>query len=511
MEALKILLLEDDAVDAALITRELQRAAVDCDVDRVDTGDEFMAHLRARTPDLVLSDHRMANFSGMHALEVIRREAPDVPFIFVTGALDEETAIECVKAGAWDYVLKDRLVRLGPAVTAAMELRRTRQALKESQEHLLHTQRLDALGRLAGSVAHDYNNLMTAVVGYAALVAETMDGDERREDVEEIRRAGERAVALTRQLLAFSRKQAITFTSVQINDIVSGVERLLRRLLGERIKLDLDLTPNLPPIDSDHAQLEQVIMNLAVNAGDAMPDGGRLTIKTSAVTVDDAHRRRHVEAEPGPHVCLTVRDGGTGIAPDILPRIFEPFFTTKPRGQGTGLGLATVYGVVRQSNGHIAVSSTVGAGTEFRVYLPVGSERAPLVRPAVAARETSLAGTEIVVLVDADDGVRGLARRVLESRGYRVMTARNRREALQALTDAPVVDLLITDVSLPDGDGQMLATMTRESRAGTRVLFTSGYLDREIASSLDAQTTANLLPKPFTPVGLLEKVRDVLG
>jgi CheY-like chemotaxis protein/two-component sensor histidine kinase len=352
---------------------------------------------------------------------------------------------------------------------------------------------------------------MTAVVGYAALVAETMDGDERREDVEEIRRAGERAVALTRQLLAFSRKQAITFTSVQINDIVSGVERLLRRLLGERIKLDLDLAPNLPSIDSDHAQLEQVIMNLAVNAGDAMPDGGRLTIKTSAVTVDDAHRRRHAEAETGPHVCLTVRDGGTGIAPEILPRIFEPFFTTKPRGQGTGLGLATVYGVVRQSNGHIAVSSTVGAGTEFRVYVPVGSEHAPLVRPAVAARETSLAGTEIIVLVDADDGVRGLARRVLESRGYRVIAARNRREALQALTDAPVVDLLITDVSLPDGDGQMLATMTRESRTGTRVLFTSGYLDREIAGSRDAQTTANLLPKPFTPIGLLEKVRDVLG
>ncbi len=511
---LRILLLEDDPADAALIQRELRRQSLDCTIDRVDNREEFTQRFQQNPPDLVLSDHRLAAFSGMHALELIRNAAPDLPFIFVTGALDEETAVECLRAGAWDYVLKDRLVRLGPAVEAAMELRRTRAALKESQEQLLHTQRMDALGRLAGSVAHDYNNLMTAVMGYASLVAETMDGDPRKADIEEIRLAGERAVNLTRQLLAFSRKQVMTVSALRVNDVIAGMQRLLARLLGDAVALDLDLAPNLPSIDADPSQLEQVIMNLAVNAGDAMPGGGRLTVKTGSVVVDEGHRARHPEAELGPHVLLLVRDGGAGIAPDVLPRIFEPFFTTKPRGRGTGLGLATVYGAVRQWNGHIAVSSTVGAGTEFRIYLPVGSERAAFVRPAMPQKTTSLAGTDRVVLVEADDLVRGLARRVLVSRGYHVMEARNRREALQVLQAAETVDLLLTETSLPDGDGHEFATLVAVSRPGTRVLMMSTVMDREPAEAGGPEGRAlpryAFLSKPFTPIGLLEKVREVL-
>jgi two-component system cell cycle sensor histidine kinase/response regulator CckA len=513
-QPLRILLLEDDPADAALIQRELRRQSLDCIIDRVDNREEFTAQFQQNPPDLVLSDHRLAAFSGMHALELIRTSTPDLPFIFVTGALDEETAVECLKAGAWDYVLKDRLVRLGPAVAAAMELRRTRTALRDSQEQLLHTQRMDALGRLAGSVAHDYNNLMTAVVGYASLVAETMDGDPRKEDIDEIRLAGERAVSLTRQLLAFSRKQVMTVTALRLNDVVTGMERLLRRLLGDRITLDLELAPELPSIDADPSQLEQVIMNLAVNAGDAMPSGGRLTIRTSAVVLDEGHRARHTEAEIGPHVLLLVRDGGGGIPPDVLPRIFEPFFTTKPRGRGTGLGLATVYGAVRQWNGHIAVSSAVGAGTEFRIYLPVGSDRAALVRPAMPRKTTSLAGTETVVLVESDDLVRALARRVLGSRGYHVIEARNRGEALRVLEGAATVDLLLADTALPDGDGRDLAALVTASRPGVRVLVTSALLERE-PSEIPEQGDAErprypMLSKPYTPVGLLERVRDVL-
>lgn len=511
---LRILLLEDDASDAALIQRELRRQSLDCTIERVDNREEFTANFQQHPPDLVLSDHRLAAFSGMHALELIRNAAPDVPFIFVTGALDEETAVECLKAGAWDYVLKDRLVRLGPAVAAAMELSRTRKALKESQEQLLHTQRMDALGRLAGSVAHDYNNLMTAVVGYASLVAETMDGDPRKADIDEIRLAGERAVSLTRQLLTFSRKQVMTVTALSVNDVIGGMERLLTRLLGDRVKLEVDLAADLASIDADPSQLEQVIMNLAVNAGDAMPSGGRLTIKTSAVTLDEGHRVRHPEAEIGPHVLLLVRDGGSGIAPNVLPRIFEPFFTTKPRGRGTGLGLATVYGAVRQWNGHIAVSSAVGAGTEFRIYLPVGSDRVAPVRPTMPQRTTSLAGTDTVVLVETDDLVRGLARRVLSSRGYHVIEARNRREALQVLQSAATVDLLLTDASLADGDGRELAALVTASRPAIRVLITSALMDRETGDTDHRETVDGsrypILSKPFTPIGLLEKVRDVL-
>jgi CheY-like chemotaxis protein len=292
------------------------------------------------------------------------------------------------------------------------------------------------------------------------------------------------------------------------------MERLLARLLGDQIKLEIDLAPDLPSVDADPSQLEQVVMNLAVNAGDAMPSGGRLTIKTSAVTLDEAHRARHPGAEIGPHVLLLVRDGGTGIPAAVLPRIFEPFFTTKPRGRGTGLGLATVYGAVRQWNGHISVSSTPGAGTEFRIYLPVGSELVASVRPALPQRTTSLAGTDTVVLVDTDDLVRGLARRVLSSRGYRVIEARSRREALQALQTAASVDLLLTDASLGDGDGRELASLVTASRPGLRVLITSALMDGGPDEPAGGETPAGasypVLSKPFTPVALLEKVRDVL-
>jgi signal transduction histidine kinase len=508
-DPLHILLLEDDASDAALIAREL-RQAFPCTIDRADSREDFAACLKARTPDLVLSDHRLASFSGMHALELMRQSSPDVPFIFVTGALDEETAVECLKAGAWDYVLKDRLVRLGPAVSAAMELRRTRLALKASQEQLLHTQRMDALGRLAGSVAHDYNNLMTAVVGYASLLAETMEGDPRKTDIDEIRLAGERAVNLTRQLLTFSRKQPMSMTALNLNEVVTGMERLLVRLLGDRSTLTLNLAPDIPTIQSDRGQLEQIVMNLVVNGGDAMADGGTVRIETSTVVLDSSHQRRHLDAQSGPHVCLAVRDSGSGIAPDILPRIFEPFFTTKSRGQGTGLGLATVHGAVRQSGGHVVVSSTPGHGSEFRVYLPVGTDVAPPVRAAVAPHHTSLAGTESILVVDADDLVVRLARRVLASRGYQVITACTRREAIGALRRADSVHLLLTDAALPDADGSQLIRDALASNPQLSVIVMSAALDGLRDDANEDLQRWNLLTKPFSPSDLLTRVRDVL-
>jgi two-component system cell cycle sensor histidine kinase/response regulator CckA len=502
---MRVLLLEDDATDAEIVIRELKRTVPDCRVRRVDRRSEFIGAFDEETPDLVLSDHRMAEFSGMHALEYVRQRSADVPFIFVTGALDEETAVECVKAGASDYVLKDRLARLGPAVTAALELREARRALTQSQEQLLHTQRLDALGQLAGSVAHDYNNLMTAVIGYAELLAETMDNDPRRSDVEEITRAGQRAAALTRQLLAFSRKQVIDMAPLHLGDVIAGVERLLTRLGGERTKLDIRCAENLPLIRGDQGQLEQVLVNLVVNGRDAMPHGGQIDVDLRAETlVASASNRKG--GISGPCVSLTVRDTGEGIPVDVLPHIFEPFFTTKPRGRGTGLGLSTVYGIVRQCGGHIVVDSTVGIGTTFRLYFPVTDD---LPRRPYEARAATLAGTEVVLVVEDDPGVLGYARRVLASHGYHVFTASDASTALAIVSAQANIDLMLADVTLPDRSGVELAQHVRRLQPQTKILMMSGYIDRAIEEGSDI-SVFKPIQKPLLRQTLLERIRSAL-
>jgi len=501
---LQVLLLEDNPEDAQLIVRELHRSLPACQVQRVDDGDEFLAALDERLPDLVVSDHRLSAFSGMHALELVRQRAPDLPFIFVTGALDDETAVECVKAGASDYVLKDRLARLGSSIQRALELQRTREALRQSQEQLLHTQRMDALGRLAGSVAHDYNNFMTAIIGYAELLLDATEGDPRQDDVKEILHAGQRATALTRQLLAFSRKQAVEIIALQLNDVIADVEPMLRRLLGDRIVLDVACGASLPLIEADQGQLEQVIVNLAVNARDAMPAGGRLAISTSQLDPEGPAPLDFPDAEPGVHVCLSVHDTGGGIPPDVLPRIFEPFFTTKARGQGTGLGLATVYGIVRQVRGRILVRSTPATGSEFRLYFPA-TTLPP--RPALSGAPiagSSRAGTETILLVEDDESVRTYTARVLASHGYEVLPACDGRTARRIASERSDLSLILTDAMLPDVDGTRLAAEIAGQNGNVRVLVMSAWLDVETSGRF------RFLQKPFNRDALLEIVRAVL-
>jgi signal transduction histidine kinase len=502
-------MLEDDPDDAALVMRELRRASPGCDIERVDHYQAFVAALDRGLPDLVLSDHRLAEFSGMHALELVRQRSAALPFIFVTGTLDEETAVECVKAGASDYVLKDRLVRLGPAIEAAVELGQTREALRQSQEQLLQTQRMDALGRLAGSVAHDYNNLMTVVSGYAEILAETFANQPCAEDIKEITLAAQRATALTRQLLAFSRKQAIEIAPLNIADVIAGVESMLRRLVGERVRIEISCPADLPLIESDRGQLEQVLMNLAVNARDAMPSGGRLEISTLAVDVDEKHQLEQPHAVLGPHVCVIVRDNGVGIPSHVVPKIFEPFFTTKARGQGTGLGLATVYGIVRQTHGHIAVRSSVGVGTEFRLYFPVTEESAKPTLTPFRSMSTTLAGTERVLLVEDDESVRRLAKRILVSHGYHVFDAGDGARALDIAIAQSGIALVITDMTLPDTIGLVLFNEILRFQPDARLLLMSAYAP---ADSEEVGTQRDDLPlqKPFVRRVLLERVRAAL-
>ncbi|HXE84298.1 MAG TPA: ATP-binding protein, partial [Gemmatimonadales bacterium] len=372
MDRFRVLMLEDSDADAVLIRRELMRLAPPPEVDHVRNEAGLVAALsNGARPDVILCDHNIPGFGGAQALELAHRRLPDVPFILVTGSLDEETAVAYLKSGAADYILKDRLARLGPAVLEALERTRERETLKRLEEQLLQSQKMEAVGQLAGGVAHDFNNILTAISGYADILAEDLaDNPRQLEDIEEIRKAARRAAALTRQLLAFSRKQVLEPRIINLNDVVLNLDKMLRSLMSESIELRAVLAPDLMATRADSNQLEQVIMNLAINARDAMPEGGSLTIETANVTLDQQYAARHVSVAPGDYVMVAVSDTGCGMDEKTKARIFEPFFTTKPAGRGTGLGLSTVYGIVKQTGGNIWLYSEPKKGTTFKIYLP---------------------------------------------------------------------------------------------------------------------------------------------
>ncbi len=381
---------------------------------------------------------------------------------------------------------------------------------RKLEEQLRHSQKMEAVGRLAGGIAHDFNNLLTVINGYSELLLGRVGEHSLvRRNVEEIRHAGERAESLTRQLLAFSRRQVLQPKVLDLNGVISNVERMLRRLIGEDVELRSVLPPALWPVSADPGQMEQILLNLAVNARDAMPSGGVLTLETANVVLDEAFAKDHPSVVPGPHVLLAVSDTGTGIRREIRDHIFEPFFTTKESGKGTGLGLATVYGIVKQSNGFISVYSEVGMGTTFRIHFPrfegeVGDVPVP---PAAL----SLEGTETVLVVEDENSVREIIERTLSSKGYRVLPSAGGNEALRISVGCEgTIDLLITDVVMPGMGGRELADRIGSLRAGMKVLFMSGYTENAITHRGVLEEGIEFLQKPFTPDGLLRKVRELL-
>ncbi len=375
------------------------------------------------------------------------------------------------------------------------------------QEQLIQAQKMEAIGRLAGGVAHDFNNLLTVILGFSDLVLSGTNRDSPTySQTEQIRAAAERAAALTHQLLAFSRKQVLQPKSLNLNSVVSEVEKMLRRLLGEDIELVTALDKRLAQVMADPTQMEQVIMNLAVNARDAMPEGGKLTIETGNVELSEEYCREHVGVQPGPYVMLAMSDTGHGMDAETQARIFEPFFTTKDRDKGTGLGLSTVFGIVKQSGGSIYVYSEPGHGTTFRIYLPRVDVPAPEAPPAEAPE---LRGSETVLVVEDDEKVRALVRTVLSARGYTVFEAGNAAEALmfESRYTGPI-HLLLTDLVLPQMGGRELSERLLSLHPGLRVLFMSGYSEKGVP--LGAPNSA-YIQKPFTPEALSRKVRDALG
>jgi two-component system cell cycle sensor histidine kinase/response regulator CckA len=382
---------------------------------------------------------------------------------------------------------------------------------KVLEEQLRQSQKLEAVGQLAGGVAHDFNNLLTVITGYSDLSLRRLDKDDPlRSNLEQIKKAGERAASLTRQLLAFSRKQVLQPKVLQLNDIVADVDKMLRRLIGEDIDVLTVLEPGLGQIKADPGQIEQVLLNLAVNARDAMPQGGKLTIETANVYLDNQYVRRHTAIQPGNYVMLAVSDTGCGIDVETQARMFEPFFTTKEQGKGTGLGLSTVYGIVKQSGGHLWVYSEVGKGTTFKIYLP----RIDEVTEGDAARDTLVElprGRETVLLTEDEKQVRQMIRMILEMSGYRVLEAADGDEALAIYKQYEgEIDLIMTDVVMPLMSGRELVQSLEILHPGIKVLYMSGYTDDAIVRHGLLDQEIVFLQKPFTPDVLLRKVREVL-
>ena len=371
--------------------------------------------------------------------------------------------------------------------------------------------KMEAVGRLSGGIAHDFNNLLGVIIGYSQVLKRKLEPDSSfREYADQIEKAGQRAVSLTRQLLAFSRQQILSPAVLDLNTLVSDMEKMLPRLIGEDIALRLRLAPDLGRVKADHGQIEQIVMNLAVNARDAMPDGGHLTVETANTELDEAYARQHAGAKPGRYVLLAVSDSGIGMNAETIARIFEPFFTTKEVGKGTGLGLATVYGVVKQSGGYIWVDSEPGRGASFQIFLPRVDEDmpAPAENPPV---ETSLTGTETVLLVEDAEPLRKLAQSFLVEHGFRVLPAANGEQAIEVAKNSPrPIDLVLTDVVMPGMNGRALAEQLLPLHPDLRILYMSGYTDSFIAGHGVLEPGTHLLHKPFTEQALLRKVRQVL-
>ncbi len=509
---LHILHLEDDPNDAALVQSTLEAGGITCAITCVQKRDDFVAALERDGVDLILSDFTLPGFDGLSALEIAHAKWPAIPLILLSGTLGEERAIDALKSGATDYVVKERLARLVPAVHRAMKEVEERVERQHLEAEFIEAQKMEVVGQLAGGVAHDFNNILAVIMGYSELTMERLGPDHvLKNNLEMIRSAAGQAAGLTRQLLIFSRKQAVQPVVLDLNDVVNDLDKMLRRLIDENIELTVVPGKQIGRIKADSGYVGQVLMNLVVNARDAMPNGGKLTIATDNVALDENYARTHPGAIPGDYVMLSVSDTGTGMTDEVKARLFEAFFTTKPKGKGTGLGLATCQSIVQQSGGHIGVDSEVGKGTTFEIYFPRVEQ--PL---DVAARLLQTGplprGTETLLVVEDEPAVRHLARDVLEAQGYEVLRAANGQHALHVAREhkGSPIRLVITDVIMPRMGGKVMAEWLKATYPNLKILFTSGYMDDAIARHGVLEPGVQFLPKPYTPTTLVRKVREML-
>ena len=513
LDVIRILVVDDDPQARALIEMALAEARFRPVLDVAAHVRAGLERIRQDEHDVYVIDQHLPDGTGVDLITEARTHGVHKPFILLTGhgslALDEEA----LHAGASDYVEKHLVAaQLERCIRYALRTWQATRLLHDRDEQLRHAQKMEAIGRLAGGVAHDFNNLLTAIIGYTDLISEHLEETTPEyRDVGEIRKAADRGAGLTRQLLAFSRKQFLTPTVLDLNDTVSGLRQMLPRAIGEHIQTTIRLAPDLAKVKADASRMEQVLVNLALNARDAMPEGGELMIETSNVTLTEPRLRAEgLGVRPGFYVMLSIIDTGVGMDEATRERAFEPFFTTKPLGKGTGLGLATVYGIVDQSGGGVSLESGPGLGTIVRIYFPATTAIEPPRAPEVQ-RISKDAGTETVLLVEDNEAVRDLTARALRRRGYAVHEARDGDSALHWMQTSGVrPHLLLTDVVMPGLSGPNLAARLIQLHPNLRVLYMSGYTDDVGAVNGNFWAGVPLLQKPFTPASLAERVRLAL-
>jgi signal transduction histidine kinase len=507
----RLLVVDDDPDAQALVASALIEAHFERAIDVVSNATAGLERIKRDEHDVYIIDHRLPDGTGINLIHEAKAAGIDKPFILITGygsgALDEAA----LREGAADYVEKHLLsTQLERTIRYALRDWQNHRALREREDQLRHAQKMEGIGRLAGGVAHDFNNLLTAIIGFTDLILERVDPlDPTADDVREIRKAADRGTALTRQLLAFSRRQFLDPRILDLNETLTGLIRMLPRLVGEHIETSTRLAPHLGRVWADPSQMDQMLINLVLNARDAMPGGGRLMIETENVELDEGRLGMEgLAIRPGRYVMLAIVDTGIGMDAATRARAFEPFFTTKPMGQGTGLGLATVYGIVDQSGGAVTLDSAPGCGTTVRVYLPVASTPARDEGRRIPKPPLAGSGTETLLLVDDDDGVRQVAAEALRRRGYTVYEARNGDEALRWSQRSGVrPQLLVTDVVMPYMSGPELAARLLQDNPGMRVLYISGYTDEALAAHGNFLRGIPLLQKPFTLSQLAQRVR----
>lgn len=521
---IKILFVEDSKNDCDLLVEHFKEQGFNPVFDRVETALDMVTALVDKEYDVILCDHHLPRFDVFSALALSKEKMPTLPFIVVSGSVEEDIAIRTLRYGAKDYISKNDLSRLVPAIERELIEARNRIAyiraeadLKEKEAELRQIQKLEVVGQFAGGIAHDFNNILAIILLNSEIVLEGIEQNEEFkkaneylfESVQQIIKAGHRGANLTRQLLAFSRRELIQPKVSDINELVRDIKKMLGQLIEENISFELDLSDDCKNIKVDIGQFEQLIMNLVVNSRDAMPKGGKLIIKTQNAFIDEKMAQKK-NSNSGHYTLLQVIDSGCGMSEDTLSRIFEPFFTTKEIGKGTGLGLATVYGIVKQNNCLMFVESKLNVGTTFKIYFPQSKETVKENALAEFQHKNMLGPRTILVVEDQDD-LRTTIRDTLRKNDYTVIEACNGEEALELIKSyEKPIDLILTDVIMPKIGGRELVDAAINLQSKAKFIFLSGYTDDVIIREGISSGQSHFLEKPFTQSVLLIKIKNVL-
>ncbi len=509
---LHVLFVEDSEDDATLLVRNITRAGYDIFFERVDTTKAFEKALEKRGWDIIISDNSMPNFNGLSAIRIRNEKELDTPFIVVSGTISEESAVEIMKAGANDYISKNNLLRLIPAIQRELKETEVRKEKNKLQNQLFQAQKMESIGNLASGIAHDYNNLLTIIIGFSSLLLEQFKNDDAKcEDINAILNAARQAQALTQQLLSFARKKVVLEQVLNVNIIISDTKKMLQRLIGEDIKIETILQPEIMNIKADRGQIEQVLINLVCNAKDAMPNGGKIIIRTEYKYFDKEQILDLPNLKTGNFVHLSITDTGTGMDNETVQHIFEPYFTTKEVGKGTGLGLSIVYNVINKHNGIINVYSEKGKGTTFNIYLPVSySKEEDRIIKEFKVQDFQ-GEKENVLIVEDEEVICEYAKTVLQENNYVVFACSTIDEAVKIFKEKQnEISLLFTDMILTDGSGLQLAENLLSINPKLRILITSGYIDENLQHQMIQEKEIPFIGKPYSMDELLQTVKRVL-